>query len=61
MSILKLKHCESYEFTFKQKAAFDATNPKIKEWETFMSSFQKPLPWAKPGEKWVLMDRIFKS
>jgi len=49
------------EFTFEQKAAFDATNPKITEWEAFMSSFQKPLPWAKPGEKWVLMDRIFKS
>jgi L-rhamnose mutarotase len=49
------------EFTFEQKAAFDATNPKITEWEAFMSTFQKPLPWAKPGEKWVLMDRIFKS
>jgi hypothetical protein len=26
-----------------------------------MWGFQKPIPWAKPGEKWVLMDRIFKS
>jgi len=49
------------EFTFEKKAAFDSANPKIKEWEAFMSTFQKPLPWAKQGEKWVLMDRIFKS
>jgi L-rhamnose mutarotase len=25
-----------------------------------MSKFQKPLPQAKPGEKWLLMERIFK-
>ena len=49
------------DFTFEKKAAFDATNPKIKEWEDFMWTFQQALPWAKPGEKWVLMDRIFKS
>jgi L-rhamnose mutarotase len=49
------------DFTFEQKAAFDATNPKIAEWEQLMWQYQQPLPWAKPGEKWVLMDRIFKS
>jgi len=26
-----------------------------------MWKFQKPLPWAKEGQKWILMDRIFKS
>ena len=48
-------------FTFEKKAAFDATNPKIAEWEQLMWKFQQPLPWAKPIEKWILMDRIFKS
>jgi L-rhamnose mutarotase len=49
------------EFTFEKKAIFDASNPKIAEWEELMWKFQKPLPWAKNGEKWVLMNRIFKS
>lgn len=48
-------------FTFEQKAVQDATNPKVQEWEERMWKFQQPLPWAKPGEKWVLMDKIFKS
>jgi L-rhamnose mutarotase len=49
------------EFTFEKKAEFDATNPKIAAWEALMWKFQKPLPWAGKGEKWILMDRIFKS
>jgi L-rhamnose mutarotase len=46
-------------FTFERKAAMDATNPKVQEWETLMWKFQQPLKNAKPGEKWVLMDRIY--
>jgi hypothetical protein len=38
-----------------------AANPIIAKWEALMWGFQQPIPWAKPGEKWVLMDRIFKS
>ena len=49
------------DFTFEKKALFDATNPKISEWEELMWKFQLPLPWAKEGEKWVLMKMIFKS
>ncbi|GAB3217394.1 L-rhamnose mutarotase [Algoriphagus aestuariicola] len=49
------------EFTFERKAEQDATNPIIAKWEHLMWGFQQPIPWAKPGEKWVLMDRIFKS
>ena len=49
------------EFTFEKKAAMDAANPMIAKWEALMWKFQQPIPWAKPGEKWVLMDRIFKS
>ncbi|WP_266364374.1 L-rhamnose mutarotase [Tellurirhabdus rosea] len=47
-------------FSFEQKAAADAANPKVQEWETLMWRYQQALPLAKPGEKWLLMDRIFK-
>lgn len=43
-----------------KKAKQDAQNPKVKEWEEWMSKFQQPLPWAGDGEKWVLMDKIFQ-
>lgn len=33
--------------------------PRVQEWEDLMASYQQPLPFAKPGEKWVRMDRIF--
>ncbi|WP_207534551.1 L-rhamnose mutarotase [Desertivirga arenae] len=46
-------------FTFEKKTVIDATNHKVQEWEQLMWKFQKPLPWAKNGEKWILMDRIF--
>ena len=49
------------DFTFEKKAEMDAANPHVAKWEDLMWKFQQPLPWAKPGEKWVLMDRIFKS
>ncbi len=49
------------DFSFEKKAAMDAANPKVQEWEQLMWKYQQPLPWAKEGEKWVLMDRIFKS
>ena len=48
------------DFDFEKKAKLDADNPKVQAWEELMWKFQKPLPWAKPGEKWVLMDRIFE-
>jgi L-rhamnose mutarotase len=47
------------DFSFEAKAALDAANEKVQEWETLMSKYQQPLPWAKPGEKWMLMERIF--
>ena len=48
------------EFSFDKKKALDMANPKVQEWETLMSQFQEPLAWSKPGEKWLLMERIFK-
>ena len=49
----------SADFSFENKAAMDAENPKVQEWEALMWTFQQALPWAKPGEKWVLMNKIF--
>ncbi len=46
-------------FSFEAKSAADAANPKVQEWETLMWKYQQALPMAKPGEKWLLMDRIF--
>ncbi|HLT06163.1 MAG TPA: L-rhamnose mutarotase [Cyclobacteriaceae bacterium] len=48
-------------FSFEKKAEMDAANPHIAKWEELMWKYQLPLPWAKPGQKWILMDRIFKS
>lgn len=46
-------------FSFERKAAMDVSNPKVQEWEQLMWKFQQSLPWAKPAEKWIVMDRIF--
>lgn len=48
------------QFSFEAKARADQSNPKVREWEELMWQFQKPLPQARPGEKWLLMERIFK-
>jgi L-rhamnose mutarotase len=47
-------------FNFDTKARADKDNQKVQEWEQLMWKFQQPLPFAKPGEKWVLMDKIFQ-
>lgn len=46
-------------FSFEAKARADLENPKVRAWEELMWKFQKPLPQAQPGEKWLLMERIF--
>ncbi|MGC4021283.1 MAG: L-rhamnose mutarotase [Cyclobacteriaceae bacterium] len=46
-------------FSFEKKSNADAANLKVQEWEKLMWSFQQALPHAKPGEKWVLMEKIF--
>jgi L-rhamnose mutarotase len=47
-------------FSFEAKGEADRQNRKVCEWEELMWKFQRPLPQAKPGEKWLLMERIFK-
>ena len=46
-------------FSFSGKSKMDAANPKVQEWERLMWKYQQALPTAKPGEKWVLMEKIF--
>jgi len=47
-------------FSFAKKAEADRKNPKVQEWEKLMWTFQQALPDAKQGEKWRLMERIYK-
>jgi len=47
-------------FSFETKARSDLSNPKVQEWEPWMSKFQQSLPDTKPGEKWIKVERIFK-
>lgn len=47
-------------FSFEDKNEADSRNPKVQEWEQLMWRFQQPVAGAQPGEKWVLMERIFK-
>ena len=46
-------------FSFAKKAAMDAENNHVQQWEQLMWDYQQALPFAQPGEKWVLMDKIF--
>jgi len=48
------------DFSFDKKAAMDNANQRVQEWEELMWKFQQALPWAKPGQKWILMDKIFE-
>ena len=46
-------------FSFEQKGIADAANEKVQQWEQLMWKYQQALPVAKPGEKWILMEKIF--
>lgn len=48
------------DFSFEQKNELDTSNPKVQEWETLMWKYQKALPTSKPGEKWMLMEKIYE-
>ena len=47
-------------FSFSKKAAMDQSNPKVQDWEELMWKYQQALPHAKPGEKWMVMNKIFE-
>jgi L-rhamnose mutarotase len=43
----------------EDRAARDAGHPQVQAWEDLMWRFQRPLPFAADGEKWVPMKRVF--
>jgi L-rhamnose mutarotase len=50
----------SEKFSFENKARIERDNPKVQEWERLMWKYQTAVPLAKPGEKWALMESVFK-
>lgn len=46
------------DFSFEEKAKMDSKNEMVQQWEKLMWEYQQSLPCAKPGEKWVLMQKI---
>ena len=47
-------------FSFDKKSEMDDNNPIVQEWENLMWKYQQTFPCAKPGEKWMLMNKIFE-
>ena len=47
-------------FSPERKQMMDEANPKVQEWEKLMWQFQQAPPGAKEGEKWLLMEQIYK-
>ena len=48
------------DFTFERMDEMNRQDAETQEWEQLMWGFQQAVPGAKPGEKWVLMDKIFE-
>jgi len=49
------------DFSLDAKNAADSASAVMQKWEELMWKYQKPLPWAKPGQKWVPMEKIFAA
>jgi L-rhamnose mutarotase len=48
-------------FNFEKKATMDAANESVQQWEQLMWKYQQALPGSIPGEKWMLMVKIFET
>ena len=48
----------SESFSFEAKAKCDAESAVVQKWEELMWQYQQPIPGVKPGEKWMLMNKI---
>lgn len=68
ISSMEIYHCENRlfmimetepGFSFEQKTAADLNNPKVREWEQLMDTYQQLLPNTEKGGKWRLMEKIF--
>lgn len=49
------------DFSFEAKAEKLRSNPRMQAWEELMWKYQQQIPGSKPGEKWVMMERIFEA
>jgi len=47
-------------FSPEKKADMDTKNPFVQDWERLMWNYQQKLPWAKEGEKWIPLEKIFQ-
>lgn len=41
-------------------ARYEASNPRIRQWQDLMASMQEPVPEAKPGELWAEMHLAYR-
>jgi L-rhamnose mutarotase len=48
------------DFDLDAKSDADRASSAMRRWEELMWKYQKPLPHAGPGEKWVRMEKIFE-
>ena len=49
----------SDDFSFEKKAAMDAANPRVMEWEALMGNFQAVTEGADPVRRWAVMEKVF--
>ena len=49
----------SDEFSLEKRSQEDTKNKIVQKWENLMWSYQKPLPFSKKEEKWVIMKKIY--
>lgn len=47
-------------FSIEKDPIGDPSDPEVQRWEELMWEYQQALPFAKKGEKWVLMNKIFQ-
>ena len=47
------------DYSAQQHARINASNQRVQEWENLMDRYQRRLPFADAGVKWVPMQRIF--
>lgn len=47
-------------FSFERKQMLDESNETVQKWEKLMWDYQQALPSALPGQKWMMMDKIFQ-
>ena len=48
------------DFSWARKSEMDQANPWVQRWEDLMWNYQQAVPTAAPGEKWMLMDKIYE-